>query len=68
MTSLTSESLTQCDSDCFCALRAGAFTRNAICLGLEEELQHELNIAWFAIADARRVAAVARSRNQPAGD
>src|SRR5215470_9031506 len=66
MASLTAAPLTQCASDCFCALRAGAFTRNASCIGLEEKLQHKLNVAWLAVADARRVATVPRPADQSA--
>ena len=66
MTRLTTGLLTQYASDCFYALRAGAFTRNAICTGLEGNLQHELNIARFTIAGARRVTAVPRPADQSA--
>src|SRR5690349_7254694 len=66
MANLTAASPTHCASDCFCALRAGAFTHNAIYLDLEEKLQHELNIARLAVADARRVAAVPRPADQSA--
>src|SRR5262245_56273116 len=66
MTSLTVWLMAQCASDCFCALRAGAFARKALCIGLEEKLHHELNIARFAVADAGRVGAVPRPADQSA--
>src|SRR5262245_39774895 len=66
MTSLTVGLLTQCAHDCIRSLRAGAIMRNAICTGLEEKLRHKLNVARLAIADARRVVAVARPADQSA--